>query len=45
MGIRVKQGKGGGMSAYPEIAANFHLWLDPKVRLMIVRKQMEFRQR
>jgi len=32
----VKQGKGGGVSAYPEIAADFRLWLDPKERLVIV---------
>ena len=38
VGIHVKQGKGGGVSAYPEIAADFHLWLDPKARLAIVRK-------
>lgn len=37
IGIHVKQGKGGGVSAYPEIAGDFHLWLDPKVRLAIVR--------
>lgn len=37
VGIRVKQGKGGGVSAYPEIASDFHLWLDPKARLAIVR--------
>ena len=37
-GIYVKQGKGGGVSAYPEIAAYFHLWLELKVRLAIVRK-------
>ncbi len=30
VGMHVKQGKGGGVSAYPEIAADFHLWLDPK---------------
>ena len=36
-GIYVKQGKGGGVSAYPEIAADFHLWLAPKARLAIVR--------
>lgn len=30
VGLHVKQGKGGGVSAYPEIAADFHLWLDPK---------------
>ena len=40
VGIRVKQGKGGGVSAYPEIAADFYLWLDPKARLAIVRKHV-----
>ena len=40
VGMRVKQGKGGGVNAYPEIAADFHLWLDPKARLAIVRKHM-----
>ena len=40
VGMYVKQGKGGGVSAYPEIAADFHLWLDPKARLAIVRKHM-----
>ena len=40
VGMYVKQGKGGGVSAYPEIAADFHLWLDPKTRLAIVRKHM-----
>ena len=40
VGVRVKQGKGGGVSAYPEIAADFHLWLDPKARLAVVRKHM-----
>ena len=38
VGMYVKQGKGGGVSAYPEIAVDFHLWLDPKARLAIVRK-------
>ena len=37
IGIRVKQGKGGGVSAYPEIAADFHLWLDPAERLELIR--------
>ena len=37
VGMRVKQGKGGGVSAYPEIAADFHLWLDPAERLVLVR--------
>ena len=40
VGMYVKQGKGGGVSAYPEIAADFHLWLDPKTRLAIVRTHM-----
>ncbi len=40
VGMRVKQGKGGGASASPEIAADFHLWLDPKARLAIVRKHL-----
>lgn len=35
-GMLVKQGKGGGVKAYPEIAADFHLWLDPKMRLAVV---------
>lgn len=43
VGMHVKQGKGGGVSAYPEIAADFQLWLDPKMRLAIVRKHMQFR--
>ena len=38
VGMYVKQGKGGGVSAYPEIAADFRLWLDPKARLAVVRK-------
>jgi hypothetical protein len=44
VGMYAKQGKGGGVSAYPEIAADFHLWLDPKARLAIVRKHTQFRQ-
>ena len=44
VGMRVKQGKGGGVSAYPEIAADFHLWLDPKMRLAIVRPHAQFWQ-
>ena len=36
VGMHVKQGKGGGVSAYPEIAADFHLWLDPAERLALV---------
>lgn len=37
VGMRVKQGKGGGVNAYPEIAADFHLWLDPVERLVLLR--------
>lgn len=42
VGMHVKQGKGGGVSAYPEIAADFHLWLDPKLRLAVVRKEFDY---
>ncbi len=44
VGMHVKQGKGGGVSAYPEIAADFHLWLDPNTRLAIVRNHTQFYQ-
>ena len=37
VGMHVKQGKGGGVSAYPEIVADFRLWLDPAERLALVR--------
>lgn len=37
VGMYVKQSKGGGVSAYPEIAADFRLWLDPAERLTMVR--------
>lgn len=37
VGIYVRQGKGGGVSAYPEIAADFRLWLNPAERLVLVR--------
>lgn len=39
VGLHVKQGKGGGVRAYPEIAADFRLWLDPKERLEIISKK------
>ena len=39
VGMRVKQGKGGGVRAYPEIAADLQLWLDPKMRLAVVRNE------
>ena len=41
VGMYVKQGKGGGVSAYPEIAADFRLWLDPAERLALVRLARE----
>jgi hypothetical protein len=37
VGMRVKQGKGGGVSAYSEIAADFQLWLNPIGRLTLLR--------
>ena len=43
VGMRVKQGKGGGVSAYFEIAADFHLWLDPMERLVLVRLAQELK--
>lgn len=43
VGMHVKQGKGGGVSAYPEIAADFHLWLDPAERLALVRLVREMK--
>ena len=41
VGMYVKQGKGGGVRAYPEIAADFHLWLDPAERLAVIRHVRE----
>ena len=43
VGMYVKQGKGGGVSAYPEIAADFRLWLDPAERLALVRLAQEMK--
>ena len=43
VGMRVKQGKGGGVSAYPEIAADFRLWLDPAERLALVRLMLDIK--
>ena len=43
VGVYVKQGKGGGASAYPEIAADFHLWLNPAERLALVRMVREMK--
>ena len=41
VGMYVKQGKGGSVRAYPEIAADFHLWLDPAERLAVIRHVRE----
>lgn len=43
VGIHVKQGKGGGVRAYPEIAADFRLWLEPAERLVLVRLTREMK--
>ena len=43
VGMRVKQGKGGGVSAHPEIATDFRLWLAPTERLVLVRLVQEIR--
>ena len=37
IGMTVKQGKGGGVTAHSEIAMDFHLWLDPAARVTMVR--------
>ena len=43
VGMYVKQGKGGGVKAYSEIAADFRLWLDPTERLALVRMVREIK--
>lgn len=37
IGMTVKQGKGGGVTAHSEIALDFHLWLDPALRIRMIR--------
>ena len=37
IGMTVKHGKGGGVTAHSEIALDFHLWLDPAMRVTMVR--------
>lgn len=44
IGMVVKQGKGGGVKAHLEIAADFQMWLDPTMRLSVVRYMREGRQ-
>ena len=45
VGMYVKQGKGGGVRAYPEIAADFQLWLAPLERLALIRLVREISYR
>lgn len=37
IGMTVKQGKNGRVTAYSEIALDFHLWLDPAMRVTMMR--------
>lgn len=37
IGMAVKQDKGGGVTTHSEIALDFHLWLDPEMRVAMVR--------
>lgn len=37
IGMTVKQGKGGGVTAHSEIALDFHFWLDTAMRVSMVR--------
>ena len=41
IGMVVKQGKGGGVKAHPDIAADFQMWLDPSLRLSLIRFMRE----
>jgi len=43
VGLYVKQGKGGYVRAYPEIAADFRLWLNPAERLALIRSLQEIK--
>ena len=45
VGMYVKQDKGGGVRAYPEIAADFQLWLAPLERLALIRLVREISYR
>ena len=45
VGMYVKQGNGGGVRAYPEIAADFQLWLAPLERLALIRLVREISYR
>ena len=41
VGLRVKQGKGGGVMSHPDIASDFRMWLDPSLRLALVKFMRE----
>lgn len=41
IGMTVKQGKGGGVKAHPDIAADFQMWLDSLLRLSLIRFMRE----
>ena len=41
VGMYVKQGKGGGVMAHPDIASDFRMWLDPSLRLALVKFMRE----
>lgn len=41
VGLRVRQGKGGGVMAHPDIASDFRMWLDPSLRLALVKFMRE----
>jgi len=43
VGMHVKRGKGGGVCAYPEITADFQLWIAPAERLSLVRQVREMK--
>lgn len=37
VGMTVKQGKGGGVTAHSEITLDFHLRLDPALKIRMIR--------
>ena len=38
IGLISKQGKGGGTLAHSDIAVEFHMWIDPKFKMDVVKK-------
>ena len=41
VGLHVRQGKGGGVMAHPDIASDFRMWLDPSLRLALIKFMRE----